>query len=560
MRSGLKIRIRKAAAFLAAGTMAAVLFTGCGQKGTTKTSDEVSKETQQTESASKTEAVTTEAKEEFSYPMEGKKITVTGFLNASVKKSAENKAETVFGKALEKATGISAEWTHDNGNTDEWFNMLFAEGKYTDVIMYEFEAKYPGGLKAANEDGIAICLNDIIDEYMPNFKAWMENNPDLAARLLDENGNIYGIPSITEPGAATTSGIIIRKDWLDALKLPMPATIEEWHDTLTAMKDTYGLAPIVAQANQFLRRGAIVNAYVPLCSGNDRYSVNDNGEVVYTLATDAYREYLTVMAQWYDEGLFNKDFVTFDYNTVRAMMLNNEAGVMWGLGGSGIQNLMNDAKTANPDLNLEACPTAVKEKGDKVLYNSAGDLVGPVRAVITPACEDVEAAARWLDYFWGEEGYLLFNFGEEGVTYTMENGVPTYTDMILNNPDGLTISEALADYAGVAAGSYTSIASKDYLVGYYSPVPQAAAAIATWGETGVGTYTLYGMKLMDEEKERFSVISTELNTYVDEMLIKFVIGTEDIDTKWDSYLADCKKFGLEEAVAIQQAAYDRSGR
>lgn len=551
------MKLKKLIALIAACTTMATLFVGCGADDATNSSN-VSTESQKVESeATASTAATEDVVEEFAYPLDGKTITVTGLLNDNVKKTAENKAKTDFEKTLAEATGVTVEWTHDNGSTDEWYNMMFAEGKYTDVIMYEFDSKYPGGLSAANADNIAICLNDVIDEYMPNFKAWMEANPELTARLVDENGNIYGIPAINEPGATTTSGIIIRQDWLDALKLPMPTTIDEWHDTLVAMKDAYGVAPIVAQANQFLRRGAIVNAYVPLCSGNNRYSVNADGEVQYTLATDGYREYLTVMAQWYDEGLFNKDFVTFDFNTVKAMMLNNEAGVMWGLGGSGIQNLMIEAETANPELNLAACPTAVKVKGDEVIYSSAGDELAAMRAVITPACEDVEAAARWLDYFWSEEGYMLFNFGTEGVTYTMENGVPTYTDLILNNPDGLTISEALGKYAGVAGSSYTAVTSGDYLVGYYSPVPQAADAIATWGATGVGTYTLYGMNLTTEESEKFATISTELNTYVDEMIIKFVIGTEDIDTKWDEFVANCKEFKMDEAIAIQQAAYDR---
>ena len=277
---GKEMKLKKLTALIAACTTMATLFAGCGANNETNSST-VSTETQKVESevAASTETV---AVEEFAYPMDGKEITVTGYLSPSVKKSAEGKGDTDFAKALAEATGVTAEWTHDNGNTDEWFNMMFAEGKYTDVIMYEFDSKYPGGLSAANEDGIAIRLNDIIDEYMPNFKAWMEANPALVARLVDEDGNIYGIPQITEPGATTSSGIIIRQDWLDALGLPMPTTIDEWHDTLVAMKEAYGIAPIVAQANQFLRRGAIVNAYVPLCSSNNRYSVDANGKVQYT--------------------------------------------------------------------------------------------------------------------------------------------------------------------------------------------------------------------------------------------------------------------------------------
>ena len=37
------------------------------------------------------------------------------------------------------------------------------------------------------------------------------------------------------------------------------------------------------------------------------------------------------------------------------------------------------------------------------------------------------------------EGIMLSNYGEEGKTYTMENGEPKLTDYVLNNPDGLSV-------------------------------------------------------------------------------------------------------------------------
>ncbi len=36
----------------------------------------------------------------------------------------------------------------------------------------------------------------------------------------------------------------------------------------------------------------------------------------------------------------------------------------------------------------------------------------------------------------------MFNFGEEGVSYTIEDGKPFYTDEILNNPEGWPISQS----------------------------------------------------------------------------------------------------------------------
>ena len=45
---------------------------------------------------------------------------------------------------------------------------------------------------------------------------------------------------------------------------------------------------------------------------------------------------------------------------------------------------------------------------------------------------------------------MLVNFGIEGLTYNMVDGYPKYTDMIYNNPDGLTISQAMAYYMRTA--------------------------------------------------------------------------------------------------------------
>lgn len=550
------LRWKKLIALLAVSAMMTATVSGCGAEEERKNSEVSESSSVAEESSSVADSSSEMVEEEFSYPMEGRTLTITCYLSGTVKATAESKTDTTFTALLEEKTGIELEYTHDNGNTDEWFSMMFADGEYTDIIEYNFTSQYAGGLTAAYEDGVAICLNDVIDQYMPNFKSWLEENPSLAARIQDENGNYYGVPSLTEEGATAVSGIIIRQDWLDELGLSIPDTIDEWHETLVAIKDAYGITPIVTQANPFLKHGAILNAYAPQCISN-RYSVNaKTGAVEFTQATDGYKEFITTIAQWYEEGLIDKDFITYDSATVKAKILNNEGAVLWGYGGSTIQTYLKEAAEVNPELNLSACPIAAKEEGAEILYNSAGDVLGAYYAVITPQCEDVEAAARYLDYFFSEEGHLVRNFGEEGVSYTMENGVPTYTDLIQNNPEGLTVTEALGKYTG-SNTNYVGTAAVDYLVGYYASTPQAAEAIGIWSEKGSREYTLPSLGLTSDENEAFSAVASELNTYADETIIKFVLGTEDIETGWDAYVENCKKFGMEDAVAIQQAAYDR---
>lgn len=61
--------------------------------------------------------------------------------------------------------------------------------------------------------------------------------------------------------------------------------------------------------------------------------------------------------------------------------------------------------------------------------------------VITSACENVEAAVQYLNYGYTYEGSLYFSFGLEGEHWNWgDDGLPKFTDVILNNADGMTIS------------------------------------------------------------------------------------------------------------------------
>ena len=42
------------------------------------------------------------------------------------------------------------------------------------------------------------------------------------------------------------------------------------------------------------------------------------------------------------------------------------------------------------------------------------------------------------------------------------------------------------------------------------------------------------------------------------MTSAFITGTQDIDTYWDTYLAELDKLGLKDVVEVYQLAYTRS--
>ena len=45
-------------------------------------------------------------------------------------------------------------------------------------------------------------------------------------------------------------------------------------------------------------------------------------------------------------------------------------------------------------------------------------------------------------------------------------------------------------------------------------------------------------------------------TYADSMILTFIMGDLDIDTEWDSFIADLEQMGLSQCIAIEQDAYD----
>ena len=47
-----------------------------------------------------------------------------------------------------------------------------------------------------------------------------------------------------------------------------------------------------------------------------------------------------------------------------------------------------------------------------------------------------------------------------------------------------------------------------------------------------------------------------VNTYMDEMFVKFVTGAEPI-ANYSAFVENLKKLGIDDALAVQQAAIDR---
>ena len=88
-------------------------------------------------------------------------------------------------------------------------------------------------------------------------------------------------------------------------------------------------------------------------------------------------------------------------------------------------------------------------------------------------------------------------------------------------------------------------------------LPQQSAAVDNWRDTDDEKYSLPAvMALTQEESDEYTRIMTNANTLKGEKFVKYIQGTESIDT-WDSYIDELKNMGIERAIEIEQAAYER---
>ena len=497
-----------------------------------------------------------ESKETGDKPYEGVTLTYWVKLNGSVSASVANLGETEWAKVVEEKTGIKLKFIHPtSGSEDEEFSVLVASGEYPDIIEHTW-VTYSGGASAAISDGVILNLNDIIEKEAPNLNAILKDHPDVDKMIRTQEGDYYCYPFLrgleTPNKTQFSSGMVVRKDILDKLGLEVPETIEEWETVLRAFKNDGIEVPFTAR-QEWMR-----DVWSPGFDNWGDFYVED-GVVKNGLVEDSRREFLTKMNQWYEEGLIDRDYLVSDKASCQTYFTTGKSAATYAPGGQGLGTYTQIMHEANPEITekdiISTVPiTSVKGKNAKFskmnqIFDGSGS-----SATITTQCKNVDAAAWLLDWMYGPEGSMVNCFGIEGESYNMENGYPRYTDLITKNPDGLTMERALALYTRVGQ-SGPLIQDEIYIEQYYSQDNQKAA-LDMWMKTDMGKYTYPPATISNEDSEKFSNIMSNVKTFSDEMESKFIAGTASLE-EWDSYVKQLKTFGIEDAVAMKQAAYDK---
>ena len=541
---------------------------GTESSGATSSEAESSGEESGSTTAELTSDVVNGETNQQTYPLTEETVTLTyWYPNAGSMAELADFNDSYFFKWYEELTNVHIDFiVPAAGSEGEAFQLLFASDSMPDMV-YSYPNQttysYRAGQDKAIEDGYFIDIAEYLD-YAPNYLSWLANNDDLRKASYSDTGKLYGMwgvwSGMDSEHTYADYGLAIRQDFLDKVGMEVPTTYSEWEAVLTAFKDELGIQAPLYTSKFGIDMGEMMAGY-----DTAPYWYQRDGVIQYGPMDDGYRDYLVMMHDWYEKGLLDPDFATRSSSGVTAdndMILNDKVGALTDYG-TRLGDTYVSRGATNTDFNLVGAPQPTKDPDDPTYVepayrdNTYTMMVSGVCNSVSADSENIELAVRWLDGFYAEEIALNANYGTEEYEGTVwHNDDTTSTGRIIDydyrysNPDGKSSGMILVEYSaknppvryeGMQVECSPQVKKDGYEIWkLYEPVNAVPTRITPTSEEGTEFASLY----------------TDIETYVQECNVKFIMGQMSLDD-YDSYRDTLTQMGIDRCIELRQAALDR---
>jgi putative aldouronate transport system substrate-binding protein len=324
------------------------------------------------------------------------------------------------------------------------------------------------------DQGVFMALDELLLEFPRLRKSFSEETWNYMRNPTD--GKIYGVPWMRDRGG---QGIMIRRDWLDRLGLKPPKTLDELTEVLIAFRDQdpdgNGLkdtTPLTFKDHQIGNLASVFTLFG--INSGWHPSPDDSGQLQYGWIQPEAKEAVQLLRSYRQQGLLDPDL--FVGKTLGIdKFLSGKVGVM---------------VTILGDFRQLAVQTAMKaEILDPIVHNgnywSLNLPSTPISRTnqIYSKSKNPRAALRYLEY-QVTEGFDHIQYGVEGKTYRVENGVnipfdheqkdPQYAtnvglellqpEWLFNDPEKYTkfVSKTAAEYMIQKLDTYEQHVMYDY--------------------------------------------------------------------------------------------------
>ena len=370
------------------------------------------------------------------------------------------------------------------------------------------------------------------------------------------NGKSYGLAS---PGTiAKNEGVLIRKDWLDKLRLQVPVTTEDYLNVMRAFTfqdpdgngraDTYGYGAFIEINNFEEGLGRRFDPFFGAFGVAGTWSMDKNDPGL-NVRKPAYYDAMVYIKRMIDERSIDPNWTSYGKDDFRAS---------WKQGRFGIMREQNAAFAAENnyapfDKNF---PNGEWIVIDPPLGPGGHQSVGVytqayrIYAVSEKAMKAGKgpAIARLLDWMSSDEGYFLLGWGEEGVNFVFdEDGVPS-TAGIPDPTKGFTLPEMQV---------YTQLRN----MVYYNSEVELLARYPTYHAPTSGR-TMSALTVLRDMQERpwtanvggdaLPAPNADLKRFYEQGVIEFLTGRRQLTREnWNAWLAEFERLGGE--------AWDKEG-
>ncbi len=458
----------------------------------------------------------------------------------------------------EKLSGVKIEWDNLNSsNAGDKVKLAFASQDLPDAFM-KLSISNIDQLNFGSQ-GLLLNLNELIDEYAPNVKKFMDEHPDVKKSQTFDNGAIYSLPAGVESSAVRLARkYYINKEWLKKVGMEMPASTDELYNVLKAFKENdangNGKADEIPLASDTLQnimdvlRGAFgIGNRGMLQQSIDMDEIT--GKIRYIQTSEQYKQFLQYLNKLYKEGLMDQEIFTIKQPQFIAKASEGLIGSF---------SAPNTATIPSQHVGeFEGLPAALKGPGGDQMWAALRPYTtGTGAFVITSANKYPEITMRWVDYFYGDDGIKLFNLGVEGKSYVKTaDGKYDWSDEVYSGVNSTTPFDAVVSkYAPYVGGSNPTIIREPYFGGREMEEVSYKASMnlipfapkEVWPDF---TFTV-------KENERLTVLRTDIDGYVTKMMSEFITGHTSF-SEWNSYVDQINKMGLEEMLGIYTTAYER---
>ncbi|MBE5866574.1 MAG: extracellular solute-binding protein [Lachnospiraceae bacterium] len=551
-----------------AATLAAVMVLGvaaCGQQEVNNNKEE----TKQSSEAGTSETVAstpTEAEDTgITFPLEEEVTFTLAYKNAGdLEPEILEKCE--FWQELYERTNVKIELVKlPATDTMTKLNAMFMSGQEPDGIFSDFMTDT--NINELVSADLLMPLTEYVNdpEIMPNFhERILSESPSTKGVITYPDGEIYALPRYDGMESNyLESPMYINKTWVEKAgwKVEDIKTIDDLETVLTyfAENDMNGngkddeIPFIVLQGQAKNHFESFMGLYgIATKDGSyENYVYVEDGKVIFAPTSDAYKDAILKLNDWYDKELIWEEAFTATYETWLAKY-NSEVPVI-GL----YTNTFRTFPTA--DQYVALAPVEV-EGYEPSWYVHPGLKGVKGMFVATKSCENADILVKWMDQLYDLDNAWRWSYGEEADgRYTVENGMYKVNNEISSDPLKLEeLSKTAPQVKWLINFATFGFTAADYNEG--------RIAISDAQQDAQETYDLYRPYLNDEiwprpyltneVSTKLSELRTDIFSVINEKKAAWITGKADIEKDWDEYCATLEQIGIDEFVSLMQSAYD----